>query len=187
MIWWIRHGPTHARGMVGWSDINADLSDAAAISRLRASLPHSATLVSSDLKRTIQTANALCLDAVRLAPSADLRELNFGAWELRTHDEIEAEDPDRIRSFWETPGAVTPPGGESWDTLSARVETAVQGLLAEHDQIIAVAHFGVILSQVQRAMGWQGKEAFAQRIEPLSLTCITYGPERCAGPINHRP
>lgn len=28
-IFWIRHGPTHANGMVGWSDLPADLSDSA--------------------------------------------------------------------------------------------------------------------------------------------------------------
>ncbi|HHL22744.1 MAG TPA: histidine phosphatase family protein, partial [Aliiroseovarius sp.] len=25
--WWLRHGPTHAKGLVGWSDVPADLSD----------------------------------------------------------------------------------------------------------------------------------------------------------------
>ncbi|MCX8953857.1 histidine phosphatase family protein, partial [Ruegeria sp. NA] len=30
----VRHGPTHAKTMVGWSDLPADLSDTAALRRL---------------------------------------------------------------------------------------------------------------------------------------------------------
>jgi broad specificity phosphatase PhoE len=38
-IWLVRHGPTHAKGMVGWTDLPADLSDGAALARLNAHLP----------------------------------------------------------------------------------------------------------------------------------------------------
>ena len=51
--WWIRHGPTHSKSMVGWSDIKADLSDHETIKKLNEYLPQSADLVSSDLSRTI--------------------------------------------------------------------------------------------------------------------------------------
>lgn len=53
-LWLIRHGPTHAKGMVGWTDLPADLSDTAQIARLRAALPD-APVVSSDLLRAVQT------------------------------------------------------------------------------------------------------------------------------------
>jgi alpha-ribazole phosphatase len=33
-FWLVRHGPTHAKAMVGWSDLPADLSDTAALSRV---------------------------------------------------------------------------------------------------------------------------------------------------------
>jgi broad specificity phosphatase PhoE len=36
--------------------------------------------------------------------------------------------------------------------------------------VIAVAHFGVILTQVQRALGLTPREAFAHKIENLSVT-----------------
>ena len=35
----VRHGPTHAKTMVGWSDLPADLSDTAALARLSDHLP----------------------------------------------------------------------------------------------------------------------------------------------------
>ncbi len=187
VIWWVRHGPTHARGMVGWSDLPADLSDHAAIARLDAFLPRPAPILSSDLSRTIATADALMAGRTRLPHVPGLREMHFGAWELRAFAEVEAEDPERITAFWSEPGEVSPPGGESWNALSARVETAVDALEAPAGDLIIVAHFGVILSQVQRARGISATEAFAQAIEPLSVTRIRYGAAREVELTNHNP
>ncbi|KKL74425.1 hypothetical protein LCGC14_2065050, partial [marine sediment metagenome] len=44
-LWWVRHGPTGATGMLGWGDLPADLSDKAALGRLAAHLPDDAVLV----------------------------------------------------------------------------------------------------------------------------------------------
>ena len=33
-ILWVRHAPTHATGMVGWTDLAADLSDVGALARV---------------------------------------------------------------------------------------------------------------------------------------------------------
>lgn len=170
-FWWVRHGPTHARGMVGWSDVPADLSDHAALVRLRARLPEEAVIVSSDLRRCVSTAEAL---GVLDAQIPELREMSFGAWELRRHDEISAKTPELARDFWTTPGDVRPPGGESWNDLSARVGAAVDRLAAAHPDgdIVVVAHFGAILTQVQRARAISAHAALAQHIAPLSLTRI---------------
>jgi len=111
-IWLVRHGPTHAKGMVGWTDLPADLSDGAALARLNAHLPQ-VPVISSDLTRAVATADALH-SCPRLPHDADWRELHFGAWEMQTFAEVEAASPDHIRAFWETPGEISPPGGESW-------------------------------------------------------------------------
>lgn len=187
VIWWVRHGPTHARSMVGWSDLPADLSDRAALGRLDAFLPRAAPIFSSDLARTVATADALAAGRSRLPHQAGLREMNFGAWEQRAFADIEAEDPDRIRAFWSEPGDVAPPGGESWNALSQRVETTLNALEAPKGDVIIVAHFGVILSQVQRALGVEATEAFSQPIDPLSVTRIRYGASRTVELINHIP
>ncbi|EYD70700.1 histidine phosphatase family protein [Limimaricola hongkongensis] len=185
-LWLIRHGPTHAKGMCGWSDLPADLSDIAAIARLAARLP-GAAMVSSDLDRAVRTAEALAGERPRLPHEADLREIHFGEWELKRHDEIEAEAPDHIRAFWDRPGDIAPPGGESWNALRGRCDAAIDRLWTGGD-LIVVAHFGVILTQLQRALGCTAHEAFGHRIEPLSLTRITRDDEgwRAAG-INERP
>ena len=185
-LWLVRHGPTHAKSMVGWSDIPADLSDSAAISRLRNYLPD-APVVSSDLIRATATADALNRDR-RLPHDPALREINFGAWELRTFAEVEAEDPTTIRAYWETPGHTAPPGGESWNAVRQRVDDAIDGYLnAGHENLIVVAHFGMILTQVQRALGIGGYAAFGHKIDNLSVTDLRYDGSWTVGRINHVP
>jgi len=173
--------------MVGWSDIPADLSDTAAISRLREYLP-AAPVVSSDLIRASATADALKRD-VRLPHDPNLREINFGDWELKTFAEVESKDPETIRAYWETPGDAAPPKGESWNTVRSRVDNAINGYLKQgHADLIVVAHFGVILTQVQRALGIDAYTAFSHRIENLSVTVLEHGSNGwAAGHINHIP
>ncbi len=185
-IWWVRHGPTHRREMVGWSDLPADLSDTAALARLSAFLPD-APVISSDLSRAVATADAIQGHRPRLPHARGLREINFGAWELKSADEIEASDPALARAYWDDPIRHRPPGGESLAELLDRVEAALAPL-GDHPELIAVAHFGVILSQLHRALGGPVRETLAQRIDNLSVTELSLGPSGWqAGEINRRP
>ena len=68
----VRHGPTHAKSMVGWSDLPADLSDTAALARLEAALPREAVVISSDLIRAVATADAIQGDRPSSAAYAGL-------------------------------------------------------------------------------------------------------------------
>ncbi|MFQ6547404.1 histidine phosphatase family protein [Aestuariibius sp. 2305UL40-4] len=172
-LWLIRHGPTHAKTMVGWTDLAADLSDTAALNRLGDALPSSAHMISSDLSRAKSTADSIPAGRLRLPHDPNLRELHFGAWEDRTFADIDAETPDHLRAFWETPGPIAPPDGESWNDLRARTDTAIDQLIAEGPEDIAiVCHFGPVLTQIQRALDLDAVAAFRIRIDPLSLTII---------------
>lgn len=184
----VRHGPTHAKSMVGWSDLPADLSDLAALQRLSAHLPADAIVISSDLSRAADTADAIQGSRDRLPHHPDLREINFGKWELRNYKEIEAEDPDLIRAYWDRPGDVRPPQGESWNQVCDRVNRAVDHLVQAHSgrDLIIVAHFGAILTQVQRALQLDAEQAFSHRIDNLSVTEISCAaPTWQVGRINH--
>jgi alpha-ribazole phosphatase len=179
----VRHGPTHAKTMVGWSDLPADLSDYQAIARLSAQLPKG-VMVSSDLSRAVTTADAISAGRTRLPHDPMLREIHFGDWELQRFDEV--KDQAHIRRFWEEPGPVTAPGGESWDDICARVNTAVDRLCrAGYDDVIIVAHFGVIVTQVQRALGIGAYAAFGHKIDNLSVTELTFDGAWHVGRINH--
>lgn len=185
----VRHGPTHAKAMVGWSDLPADLSDKAALARLSSHLPQDAIVVSSDLIRAVNTADAIQANRRRLPHVPDLREIHFGDWELKKFNEIEAQSPDHIRAFWETPGDVAPPNGESWNQVSKRVDNAVDRLMTAHKgrDLVVVAHFGVVLTQVARAEGLSGSDAFAHKIDNLSVTTIRTLGNWQVERINHNP
>lgn len=174
---WVRHGPTHEKTFVGWRDVPADLSDTDLINRVRNHLPDRALLVSSDLIRSVTTADVLTLPRhTRLAHETDLREINFGIWDGMRFDAIAARDPQLSRAFWDNPGDVQAPEGESWNQTQARVSAVVDRLNAEHPDahIIAVAHFGVILTQVQRALGVTAVAAMAHKIDNISVTTLRH-------------
>lgn len=176
-VWhWVRHGPTHEKTFVGWRDVPADLSDAAQIARLQDHLPETALVISSDLLRSTATADVLQQSRTRLSHHRDLREMHFGVWDGMHFKDVAARDPDLSRAYWETPGDVQAPGGESWNQTAARVNGVVDAMNAAHPDthIIAVAHFGVILTQVQRALGVTPYAAMAHKIDNLSVTTLIH-------------
>lgn len=189
-LWWVRHGPTHEKAFTGWRDVPADLSDRAALARLDAYLPKGAVLVSSDLIRAVATADAIGAGRERLAHDADLRELHFGEWDGKHWTDVAASHPELSRAYWEDPGDHCPPGGESWNTAAARVTGAVERLLAAHRgrDVVIVAHFGAILTQLQRARGCPGIEVLAQPVDNLSVTRLDHGGSGWrVDAVNHRP
>jgi len=185
-LWLVRHGPTHAKAMVGWTDLPADLSDTDALARLSDYLPD-APVVSSDLIRATATADAICTARRRLPHDPALREIHFGDWEMRNF----TDNPDdaHMEAYWENPGDIAPPNGESWNQTSARVSGAVDRYLdLGFRDLILVGHFGMILTQVQRAMGISAYEAFGHRISNLSVTQITRHDQTWSvEAINHIP
>ncbi|WP_371168428.1 histidine phosphatase family protein [Aliiroseovarius sp. 2305UL8-7] len=187
--WWVRHGPTHAKTMVGWRDLPADLSDTDAINRLSNALPQDAALVSSDLSRAIATADAIQSTRLRLPHREALREFHFGDWDGLHWQTVSDRDPELARAFWEDPGDHVAPGGESWNQLAARVSGAVDQLNPQgHRHVVAVAHFGVILTQIARAGDMTPYQALGHKIDNLSVTRLDWdGRGWSVHSINHLP
>ncbi len=171
---WIRHGPTHQTALTGWRDVPADLSDHDQIARLDAHLPRDAVLVSSDPIRARATADRLSQGRLRLPHMDYRREFHFGEWDGKHFRDIAATHPEESRAYWEQPGDNAPPGGESWNQAAERVAGAAEALAADHggQDIIVVAHFGVILTRLATALGKTPNEALGQKIDPLSVTEI---------------
>ena len=176
--WWVRHAPTHARCIYGWKDLPADLSDGDALRRLDRFLPGGAHVVASPLSRTVETARAIVGDRPRLPDEPGLREIHFGEWEGLRTEELRADDQAVADAFWRTPGDTAPPGGESWNQVAARVAEVVDRLTSQHPDrdIVAVAHFGVILTQLQRASGMPPAATLSFSVENLSVTCLESHP-----------
>ena len=175
--------------MVGWSDPPADLTDQDAVQRLAQFLPAAASVVSSDLLRARATADAIAGPRQRLPDTPDLREINFGDWELKTFADVDEVQPDLIRDFLENPGDVRAPDGESWNQVRTRVDRSVDTLINLHrgHDLILVAHFGVILSQLQRARDISANAAFAHKIDNLSVTRMEFDGAWVVDLINHVP
>lgn len=189
-LWMVRHGPTHRDGLIGWTDAPADLSDTDQIARLNAHLPQQALIISSPLIRCVATADAVQHNRTRLPHDPDLREFHFGDWEDQTFADVSKTHPDLSMAYWSDPGHHAPPNGESWDTGAIRVSRGIDRLVASHpDQdIIVVAHFGAILTQVQRASNMPAKSALSFKIDNLSVTRIEHmgSAWRVIG-VNHTP
>ena len=181
-LWLVRHGPTHARTLIGRTDRPADLSDAGALSRLSAALPD-APVIDSGMTRTRDTAAAIAGGRARLPSDPAFREFDYGEWEDRPFD---AFDGPLSRAFFEAPGDVRPPGGESWNDVAARV-TGGLAAHAHRPELVVVCHFGVILILWARAAGLAPKDALAQIVAPLSLTRIDHGPAPRAHWVDRRP
>ncbi len=187
--WWVRHGPTHQRAFTGWRDVPADLSDTAQIQRLADFLPQEAVVVKSDLLRARATADAIQAERRRLPHHRDLREFNFGHWDGEHFEQVSTKYPELSREYWEKPGDIRPPDGESWNDAAARVSTAVDDLISQNFQdLIIVAHFGTILTLVQRAENLSAYNTLSHRIDNLSVTQLTFGDTGWqTGVINHLP
>jgi broad specificity phosphatase PhoE len=189
--WWVRHAPTGSQAAVGWTDAPCDLSDWAALDRLAARLPH-APVVTSDLSRARLTADRIAADRPRLGADPALRELHFGAWEGLPFDAVAERWPEDHEAFWRDAGPARATGGESLDDLTARVGAAIDRINAEigEGDVIAVAHMGVIMAALRRALDLAPRQALAFSIEPLSLTRLDWLPEAGAwrvGAVNQQP
>ena len=111
-------------------------------------------VISSPLQRAYETATAaataLGLDVV---VDEDLIETDFGAWEGMTFGEAAAEDP-KIHGSWLRDTSVTPPGGESFDAVHARVRRARSRIIAEHggSTVLVVSHVTPIKTLLRMAL-----------------------------------
>ena len=146
------------------------------LTKLDKYLPREAKVISSDLSRAAETASAIENGRVRLDNEFDLREFNFGDWDGKNWQEISKNYPKLSEKYWTDPGDIQPPNGESWNQSSKRINTCVDRIneRVKCKNIIAVAHFGVILTQIQRAMRISAVEVLANKIDNFSVTKISH-------------
>lgn len=163
----IRHAPAlHGGRLAGRSDVPADLSDGAALARLRAALDllAPADVVASPALRCVQTAAALWPGRVPRF-DARLREQDFGAWEGRELAALPDLGPLAPADL----AAHRPPGGESFADLCARAAPALDELAGQGGAVAVIVHAGVVRAALALALG-SVPVALAFQVAPLSLT-----------------
>ena len=176
----LRHPATASsgEGCIGQTDVALSAEGLAAIERIAedAARTKPARLLSSDLRRCRMLADAI---AARLdicpEPDAIWREVNFGAWENRTWDEIRSDDPHALAAWMDDFVTVAPPGGESFHQLRSRVVSALQKIDPEpFDSLLVVTHAGVIRAAVCAFSDWPLRRAFELEVSCGSTTCLRW-------------
>jgi alpha-ribazole phosphatase len=117
----------------------------------------------SDLQRARTTAEALANAlAAPLAIMPDLREINFGAWEGLTWNEIEASNTSYAKQWIEAHPDLPAPNGESFEAFHNRVTQAFEQLLIDTtDQHVAlITHAGVMRVILQSLCGVDQQQAW---------------------------
>jgi probable phosphoglycerate mutase len=155
-IYYIRHGETewNALGRLqGTQDIplnDLGRKQAASAGAILAGLfardgrsEASLEFVASPLVRARSTMelvrNSLSLPPDQYAIDPRLREIGYGQWEGATLAQMQVEDPDLFARRQTEKWTVSPPGGESYVEVQARVDDWYRQLTAD---TVAVAHGG---------------------------------------------
>jgi alpha-ribazole phosphatase len=144
-----RHGLTELnkqKSYMGWTD--APICEEARIDLTNISFHPSPydTVVTSDLKRCLQTSNLLFPEHEPI-PMREFREMNFGPWEGKTYADL-AGDP-QFESWNGDYMNIKVPGVESFSDFSKRIEAGwkrVSEIISskEVDKMAIVTHGGVI-------------------------------------------
>ncbi len=188
--WWVRHAPvTENKGRVyGQTDFSCDVSTSEHFEALSKVLPKNAVWVHSPLKRTRETAQAICnggygICEMQVVP--DFIEQHFGEWQGRTYEELKESKDSSYHRFWLAPAASVPPGGESFEHLMARVSVAIERLNVEHAgrDIVAVTHGGTIRAAVAHALRLDPEAALRVEVNNTHLTVL----EHFAATSRHPP
>ena len=117
--------------------------------RRKRPIPPCGLYASSGMKRADETLRLLTGRKPGLVLSG-LREMDFGAFEMHSYDELK-QDADYLRWIGDETGDVPCPGGESTNAFARRVRAAGDELLgADWDRAAVVCHGGVIV-QLMRA------------------------------------
>lgn len=175
-ILWLRHGETALNAARVMQPADTPLSERgfaqarAAAARLAALRP--AAILSSDLPRALQTAQALAaLTGLPIQTDALLHERNFGALRGRPWDEL---------GFDAISMTDAPEGGESLAHFLARCDAAwalaVQRRAALRGPLVVVSH-GLLIHAVLRLRAhWPGGPALPERLANTSVSEVAAEP-----------
>lgn len=105
-----------------------------------------------------------------------LREIDLGPWEGKLYAELEAEQPDSFRHFWEEPHLFQVSGAETFSDLQRRAVTTIDEIRTRHaaGHIAIVSHGALIKSLLCHYAG-----------KPISALWAPPAMHNCAHSIVH--
>jgi probable phosphoglycerate mutase len=178
----VRHGATALTAQGRYSgQVDVPLSaDGAAQAeaagrRLRALAPALDGIVSSPLKRCLDTAQAIAdaFGGLPIEADDDLIECDFGDFEGMTFGEVRERYPAELDA-WLASTAVPPPGGESFQVVSLRVRRAVKRLLSKYSgkTIVVVSHVTPIKMILRDALAAGDQFLYRMYLDPAGVSIV---------------
>ena len=132
----------------------------------------------SPMQRTMETARLIAAPH-GLEPIAepDLREIDYGHWEGRSRDEVEADYGDEYNAWQEDPLTVAPAGGESGIDVLARALPVLRRIVQDHrhQAVLVVSHKGTNRLLVSSLLGFDAR-GYRDRLDqsPAGLTILDF-------------
>ena len=173
-LYLIRHAPARPSGyLYGRTDADCDEVETAVKERLCQILTDCQTLCSSPARRCVNTCLALFPGRSPQYIEA-FWEQSFGDWDGRAYKDV----PDVGVLNGQELVQFTPPNGESFSDLCARVQPALKDLLADRQarSTAVFAHAGVIRACLALAFD-SPAAALRCEIDPLSVTRLRALPD----------
>jgi probable phosphoglycerate mutase len=147
-----RHGhvegifPERFRGRAELALTKQGVLEAEALAARITRLWRPAIVYTSALQRCVVTGTIIAnACGARAVPLEGLMDIDYGAWQMRSHAEIEAEAPDSYRIWRTAPHRMRFPDGESLQDVMARSADVLRLVLDRHpaDTVVMVGHDSV--------------------------------------------
>ena len=176
----VRHGATvHSadRRFSGRNDLPLDaVGQAQAAALANRPFPGVAAIVSSPIRRALQTAQAIG-EALGLPVTVndDFAELDFGVFEGLSLAEARKRYPDELTA-WTRSADVAPPGGESLAALTRRVRRGRDAVVSNFPdaEVIVVTHVTPIKMLVRAALDAPVSSIYRMHLNTASVSTIDY-------------
>ncbi len=144
----IRHGETEwnkTGRFQGHSDVPLSAEGRTQAETLGKNLivDHVDAIYASDLTRAMETAAPLAARfGLPVISDPQLRELNFGAWEGRNFNDVNAENPNAMKNFYTDPEQADIPESEPFPEFQRRVAGRVREIVAHErgKRVVIVSH-----------------------------------------------
>jgi probable phosphoglycerate mutase len=147
-----RHGhvegirPARFRGRAELPLTDHGLAQADALARRISQHWKPVAVYTSPLQRCVVTgAKIAAACGITASVNEGMGDIDYGTWQMRTHDEVKAETPEAYRLWREAPHLVRFPKGESLQDVVARTANALRLVLAQYanDTVVLVGHDSV--------------------------------------------
>jgi broad specificity phosphatase PhoE len=182
----VRHGVTDhntSGKFLGHTDAEMSPEGLRQVEKLRDRLAkeHFDTIYSSDLKRTMTTAEIICSGHPgEIVVCPELREINYGQTESLTYSEIKNLFPELAEAIHDFSPDMSFPGGETLQEFISRTLKFLDrlDLRAPQPKILIVSHGGPIRTLLCELLGVGQVFWRTFRLDNASLSIVDTYPER---------